>query len=429
VQQVLVFSARHLDTADPDLTTNGAGLRVSHNLGYGIPDAGEAVRLARAWSNRPPVEIFRFIDSLPGPVPDDGLRVELSGADVPASLASLPATGGLGLHPDAPTDSLELFDAGLASSPITENLTGRGALILRGGADFVVKINHAADAGAAFAVIANDRGGDSRMVSTAPQFRYMRGTDFARIPAVLISENDGNALKAHLAAHPQTRVREFEVPDALVCEHVAVRLRMSHPSVADVRITLRSPAGTLSILQRPGMNTQPAEADYTYWSTRHFLEGTAGVWTLSVTDEWPGALGSITDAELVLHGTSITDTEGDGLDDGWELGWFGNLFAKPAEDADHDGYNNAREQAMGTNPLAEERPFVLDLSHGDASRVRLSWPGATGRSYEVLASPGLDAAFAPVGIVPGSFPESGLWWEHDDVAGRLFRVRELPSAP
>jgi len=34
VRQILLLSARHFDLADPDLQTNGAGLRVSHNLGF-----------------------------------------------------------------------------------------------------------------------------------------------------------------------------------------------------------------------------------------------------------------------------------------------------------------------------------------------------------------------------------------------------------
>ncbi len=49
VQQILILSSRHYDYADPDLTTNGAGFLVSHNVGFGVPDAGVAVNLARNW--------------------------------------------------------------------------------------------------------------------------------------------------------------------------------------------------------------------------------------------------------------------------------------------------------------------------------------------------------------------------------------------
>ena len=44
VQQVLLLSAGHADLADPDLRTNAVGLAVSHNVGFGLVNAGEAVR-------------------------------------------------------------------------------------------------------------------------------------------------------------------------------------------------------------------------------------------------------------------------------------------------------------------------------------------------------------------------------------------------
>ncbi|HOK76856.1 MAG TPA: S8 family serine peptidase, partial [Verrucomicrobiota bacterium] len=47
VQQILVLSARQLDASDPDTKINGAGLPVNHRVGFGVPDAGQAVRLAR----------------------------------------------------------------------------------------------------------------------------------------------------------------------------------------------------------------------------------------------------------------------------------------------------------------------------------------------------------------------------------------------
>ena len=53
VQQILILSARQFDPADPDVRANGAGFRASHNVGFGVPDAGQAVALARTWVNRP----------------------------------------------------------------------------------------------------------------------------------------------------------------------------------------------------------------------------------------------------------------------------------------------------------------------------------------------------------------------------------------
>ena len=53
VQQVLLLSARHWYSTDPGLARNRAGLTFSHNLGFGVVDAGAAVQLARHWSTVP----------------------------------------------------------------------------------------------------------------------------------------------------------------------------------------------------------------------------------------------------------------------------------------------------------------------------------------------------------------------------------------
>lgn len=63
VPQILALSARQTDWADPDLHTNAAGFRISHNTGFGVPDAGAAVRLAQAWTRQDsPVEIRQSLN-------------------------------------------------------------------------------------------------------------------------------------------------------------------------------------------------------------------------------------------------------------------------------------------------------------------------------------------------------------------------------
>jgi hypothetical protein len=74
-----VLSARHSDLADPDLIVNGAGFQVSHNDGFGVPDAGVAVALARSWPNRPPLTNLLVTVNNPVAIPDDGLRLLVTG--------------------------------------------------------------------------------------------------------------------------------------------------------------------------------------------------------------------------------------------------------------------------------------------------------------------------------------------------------------
>src|SRR5205823_14104309 len=102
VQHILILSARHFDLADPDLKPNAAGFRVSHNVGFGVPDAGQAVALARTWVNRPAPTTVTLTAMNQQSIPDDGLRVVITNPDsnqpVPSSLAYIPSTPGTGPH-------------------------------------------------------------------------------------------------------------------------------------------------------------------------------------------------------------------------------------------------------------------------------------------------------------------------------------------
>ncbi len=48
------------------------------------------------------------------------------------------------------------------------------------------------------------------------------------------------------------------------------------------------------------------------------------------------------------------DTDGDGLDDAWEAGYFGDLSQTANGDPDSDGLSNANEQAAGTDPTLKD---------------------------------------------------------------------------
>ncbi len=441
VQQILILSARHFDLADPDLKTNGAGFRVSHNVGFGVPDAGQAVALARTWVNRPPETNLTDTDADVQSIPDDGLHLLMTNSDpqqpVPSNLASIPSTPGMGPHADAPTAMLPLVDVGLATNQITVDLTGKAALIQRGPpgdfADnrnfFDRKIQRAADAGAAFAVIYNNTNGTERFI--------MGGTDFVLIPAVMIDQNSGEALRNYVKTNPaalaQIRLNaahySFNVTGTLICEHVAVRVQTDHSRRGDVRITLLSPQGTRSVLQHLNSDESAGPTDWTYYSTLHLGECSAGTWTLSVSDEQLLDFQGLTHTGLVqlvaltLSGVAITDTDHDGLDDTWEMTHFNSLAYGPQDDPDGDGYCNAREQIKGTDPNAADVPFKLDLSPWNERLVRLSWPAVTNRNYEVLAGTNLGAPLTVVTNLPGHFPETEWFRPFTNLADQFFRVR------
>ena len=423
VQHILILSARHFDLADPDLKTNGAGFRVSHNVGFGVPDAGQAVALARTWVNRPAAITVTFTANNVQPIPDDALRVLITGPNVPTGLMSIHASPGSGLHPDAATANLPLVDVGSASSAIASNLSGKAALVQRGGNDFAQKLQFAADAGAAFAVVYDNVNGAERI---------LMDIDFAPIPGVFITQNDGEALRGYLQtngpAQAQLQVSpaiySFAVTNTLVCEHVGVRVQTDHSRRGDLRITLLSPQGTRSVLQQVNFDDTAGPTDWTYYSTHHFGESSAGAWTVFISDEEPLNTGSVQGVQLIIDGVAITDTDHDGLDDDWETGHFGTPLAfGPQDDPDGDGYNNAREQLMGTDPNVAEAPFKLDLSPWNEKLARLSWSGVTNRTYEVVAGTNVASPLSVITNLAGRFPESEWFTPYTNLANQFFRVR------
>jgi subtilisin family serine protease/subtilisin-like proprotein convertase family protein len=432
VQQILLLSARHLDLADPDLHPNGAGLLVSHNQGFGIVDAGQAVRLAKGWINRPPAVWRTNTVSVNLPIPDDGYHLVITGTALPASLGYLTNIPSLGVHADATTAVIPIVDVGLANTPLAVNLTGKAALIERGGSDFSVKIGNAADAGAVFAVVFNYVSGTGACPG-GDQLCGMGATDYVPIPAVFIGNTQGTAIRDQLQqqgdAMAQLQVHSvaatFSISESLLLEHVGIRLKTDHPLRGDLHISLVSPQGTRSILQRYNADLNPGPLDWTYYTTHDFYESSVGQWRLEVLDEALANTGSVLEASLILQGVPITDSDADGLDDHWEMSHFQSLAQGPADDPDHDGYSNAREQVMQTDPTVEEIPFRVDPVAWNARLVRLSWPGVAGVNYEIRSGQNV-TGLQGVATVPGVFPETVWFTTYTNLQSEFFEVRRLP---
>lgn len=432
VQHILLLAARHLDTADPDLHANGAGFLVSHNQGFGVVDAGQAVRLAQGWINRPAAVWITNTVTVNQPVADDSLRVELTDASGTVNVASIRTLPGLGPHADEPTGLVNIVDVGLANTPIAADLSGKAALIERGGSDFSVKIGNAAAAGAVFAVIYNYVSG-SGFCPGGDQLCPLGGTDYTPIPAVFIRNSDGQLIKNQLTLDSGSRARlaqsqqvtSFNVATSLQLEHAGVRLKTDHPLRGDLRVTLLSPKGTRSVLQRYNADTNAGPVDWTYFSTHHFHEASAGEWRVEVSDQGEGAVGNVLEASLLLQGVPVVDTDADGLADGWENTHFLSLAEGPGDDPDSDGYSNAREQVMQTDPMVAEIPFKLEPDVWNARLVRLSWPGVDGADYEVLRGEDV-TSLQSITNVAGVFPETVWFTTYTNLATEFFQVRRLP---
>lgn len=442
VQQILILSARQTDLADPAVTTNAAGFLLSHNTGFGVPDAGVAVGLARAWSNRPPATTITVLATNSVAIPEPGFFVVASGAGVPVDLTNLAAAipvesfhpddaPGENLHPANPTPALAVVFAGQATNALTTNFLGRAALIQRGVSLFAEKIQRAEAAGAGLTVIYNHVDDELILMEVSGYFPQR--------PVAFIGKTAGEALAAqartnanlrlHLRANPATV--SFTVTNQLLCEHVSVRVQSDHPNRGDLRIELISPHGTRSVLQRVNLaSAAPGPVDWTYHTTRHFYEASAGVWRLEVSDEHATLTGNLLAAGLTIRGVELVDTDGDGLDDRWEMAHFGSLDPGPRDDPDGDGYSNMREQILGSDPRSAESPtpLRLDLSLWNEQLFRLSWPSAAGRTNTLQLGDTVSGQLISVTNVVTRFPESEVFLAYTNLSQRFFRLA-LPGAP
>ena len=89
-------------------------------------------------------------------------------------------------------------------------------------------------------------------------------------------------------------------------------------------------------------------------------------------------------------GGAAADSDADGLDDGWEMGWFGNLARDGSGDFDGDGMTDRQEFLAGTSPTsaADALKFV-SITTGPLTR--LEFGGVAGRSYSVIWTDSLGA--------------------------------------
>jgi hypothetical protein len=398
VQAILALSSRHFDFADPDVTTNGAGFIVSHNLGFGVPDAGVAVQLAQVWTNLPPATNITVSSSEPALIPPNGLDVVMVD-NLGLPIYNAVALPDLGKQADSPTASLPLVDCGMATNPITLNLTNKAALIERGGANsFAQKLQYAAAAGAAFAVVYNYPAAAGSNGAPGGDFLFpLGGTDFTPIPAVFIGNSDGAQLLSLQDNNPgagaqialDSATYTFNVSQSLACEHVALRITADNLIRGNLRLTLTSPSGTRSVLGRYNADTNSGPSDWTYYTTHCWFENSAGVWTVAITDEGQGdssSLNTVNAVSLTITGVPST----------------GSL----------------NKDAILESYLSHRGNVVANLSPWNATLARVSWNTVAGASYNILAGTNA-AALSLVTNVSGRFP-TAEWFTPFGANGNQF---------
>jgi hypothetical protein len=87
------------------------------------------------------------------------------------------------------------------------------------------------------------------------------------------------------------------------------------------------------------------------------------------------------------------DSDGDGMDDDWEVAYFGNLARDGTGDFDGDGATDLQEFLAGTDPTNSNSVFrVFTVAPIGGGSTLVMWTGNPARSYRVEFKDDLSSA-------------------------------------
>ena len=96
------------------------------------------------------------------------------------------------------------------------------------------------------------------------------------------------------------------------------------------------------------------------------------------------------------------DSDHDGLDDEWELNYFGTLAQGPLDDADGDGNSNYTEFVAGLNPTDPAENIRINSLTKSGGNLTVTWSSLPGKSYQLRYSPNLQGTWETLpAIIPG----------------------------
>jgi Tol biopolymer transport system component len=133
--------------------------------------------------------------------------------------------------------------------------------------------------------------------------------------------------------------------------------------------------------------------------------------------------------ELFLARLGVGDSDGDGMDDDWEMTYFGDLSHDGSADTDGDGLSDLQEFRAGTNPTTNTSVLsCLAVATAD-NGATVYWSAVPGRSYRVEYQLGLKGTEWKVLV--DALPANTALGSAVDEAGapssqRFYRVAALP---
>ena len=144
--------------------------------------------------------------------------------------------------------------------------------------------------------------------------------------------------------------------------------------------------------------------------------------------DYLGQFGTLTLAVLNVGNDDFGTYAGDGIDDAWQVQYFGigSASAGPTADPDGDGQNNLFEYLAGTSPTSAASVFTVGISAAGVGERTVSFaPVTAGRTYTVEYATSLTLGnFAPlVGTPVDNAGTRSLTDASTGEAARFYRVR------
>ena len=122
------------------------------------------------------------------------------------------------------------------------------------------------------------------------------------------------------------------------------------------------------------------------------------------------------------------DTDGDGMDDDWEMAYFGTLDRDGKGDFDNDGQTDLQEFQAGTDPTNNGSILrATTLTSGSGGVSKIVWNAAPGRKYQVQFRD--DLASSGWQTIPGVTVANGTTAaliDNSAASRRFYRVLLVP---
>ena len=195
---------------------------------------------------------------------------------------------------------------------------------------------------------------------------------------------------------------QLAIPENIRIDHVELTVDIDHPNRGDLRVTLTSPDGTVSILIDRPLNGNDTGDDllFRFSSNAFWGETSAGTWTVTITDANGGNVGTVYSLSLQVYGDSLT------ADD---LYVYTNEFASLGSDPARATLTDTDGGIDTLNAAAVTSASTLDLRPGATSII-------AGRTLTIAAGTAIEVAYAGDGadVIIGNTSANKLYGARGD---------------